>query len=77
MSLQYISDSRGQTTGVLIPMQEWEKLKEQYRELEDWESEVSSRDQVLNELREAVSELEQIEKGERQARPAQKLLDEL
>lgn len=64
MSLQYISDSRGQTTGVLIPMQEWEKLKEQYRELEDWESEVSSRDQVLNELREAVSELKQIEKGE-------------
>jgi len=77
MSLQYISDSKGQTTGVFIPIQEWEKLKEQYLELEEWESESSSKDQVLNELKEAVSELKQIEKGERQARPAQKLLDEL
>ena len=77
MSLQYISDSKGHTTGVFIPIQEWEKLKEQYRELEEWESESSSKDQVLNELKEAVSELKQIEKGERQARPAQKLLDEL
>jgi len=77
MSLQYISDSKGQTTGVFIPIQEWEKLKERYRELEEWESESSSKDQVLKELKEAVSELKQIEKGERQARPAQKLLDEL
>ena len=35
MSVQYISDSRGKTTGVFIPISEWEKLKEQYEGLEE------------------------------------------
>jgi hypothetical protein len=34
MSLQYISDSKGQTTGVFIPIQEWNNLKDKYRGLE-------------------------------------------
>jgi hypothetical protein len=29
-NLQYISDSEGITTGVFIPIQEWNKLKEEY-----------------------------------------------
>lgn len=28
MNIQYISDNKGITTGVYIPIQEWEKLKE-------------------------------------------------
>jgi hypothetical protein len=34
MSLQYISDNKGQTTGVFIPIQEWNKMKEKYKDLE-------------------------------------------
>jgi len=34
MNLQYISDSTGQTTGVFIPIKEWNKLKEKYRDIE-------------------------------------------
>ena len=33
MNLQYISDSKGKTTGVFIPIQEWEDLKIKYKGL--------------------------------------------
>lgn len=35
MNVQYVSDSKGITTGVFIPIQEWNKLKEEYHLLED------------------------------------------
>ncbi len=31
MNLQYISDSNGQTTGVFIPISEWNKLMEKFK----------------------------------------------
>ncbi len=34
MNLQYISDNKGQTTGVFIPIQDWNQLKKKYKELE-------------------------------------------
>lgn len=40
MSLQYISDSTGQTTGVYIPINEWNKLKSKYKGIEQDEIEV-------------------------------------
>jgi hypothetical protein len=38
MNLQYISDKNGVTTSVIIPIQDWEKLKRKYSELEKEES---------------------------------------
>jgi hypothetical protein len=35
MNFQYISDNKGKTTGVYIPIQEWEKLKEKFKGLGD------------------------------------------
>ncbi|HBG88547.1 MAG: addiction module protein [Bacteroidales bacterium] len=35
MNLQYISDSKGQTTGVFIPINEWNNLKNKYKGLEE------------------------------------------
>lgn len=47
MNLQYISDSKGQTTGVFIPINEWNDLKNKYKDIEqeevsvpDWHKEV-------------------------------------
>lgn len=37
MNLQYISDSTGQTTGVFIPIQDWESLKQKFADLEQEE----------------------------------------
>lgn len=34
MNLQYISDSKGKSTGVFIPIQDWEYLKNKYKEIE-------------------------------------------
>lgn len=45
MNLQYISDSKGKTTGVFIPISEWNKLKSKYKDIEkmeipDWQKNV-------------------------------------
>jgi hypothetical protein len=34
MNLQYISDSKGQITGVFIPINEWNELKHKYKGIE-------------------------------------------
>jgi hypothetical protein len=34
MNLQYISDNTGQTTGVFIPISEWNELKNRYEDIE-------------------------------------------
>ena len=34
MSLQYIADSKGRTTGVFIPINDWHKLTKKYKGLE-------------------------------------------
>lgn len=34
MNLQYISDSSGQTTGVFIPIAEWNELKNKFKGIE-------------------------------------------
>ncbi len=40
MKLQYISDSTGQTTGVFIPIKEWNVLKNKYKGIEDEEIDI-------------------------------------
>ncbi len=40
MHLQYISDSKGKTTGVFIPIKEWNKLKEKYKGIEQEEIDI-------------------------------------
>ena len=34
MSLQYITDGKGQTTGVFIPIDEWNDLKSKFKEVD-------------------------------------------
>ena len=34
MNMQYISDSKGQTTGVFIPIKEWNELKSKFKGIE-------------------------------------------
>jgi hypothetical protein len=34
MNLQYISDSKGETAGVFIPIKEWNELKNKYKGIE-------------------------------------------
>ncbi len=77
MKLQIIQDSKGKATGVYIPINEWNALKKQYKELESLEYQEPTKEQLLSELKEAISELKLVEEGKLRARPAQELLDEL
>jgi hypothetical protein len=40
MNLQFISDSAGETTGVYIPIKEWNELKSKFKEIEQVEIDV-------------------------------------
>ncbi len=40
MNLQYISDNNGNTTGVFIPIQDWESLKKRFTALENEETQM-------------------------------------
>lgn len=42
MSVQYISDNKGQTTGVFIPIQDWKVLKNKFKGLDTEELEIPS-----------------------------------
>lgn len=42
MNLQFISDSKGETTGVFIPINEWNVLKNKYKGIEQEELEIPS-----------------------------------
>jgi len=74
MSLQYISDSNGQTTGIFIPIDEWNEMKKKFRGIEkeeidipDWQKNITQeriaeyRKNPLMEL-DAFSALDDIEK---------------
>jgi len=77
MKVQVIQDSNGKAAGVFIPINEWETLKKQYKQLEVLEYEEPSKVQVLQELKEALTELKLVEQGKLKSRPAKELLDEL
>ena len=77
MNLQVIHDSKGNPTGVFIPMTDWRKLKKQYAGLEQYEAEEPAKEQLIAELKEAILELKAVEQGTRQARPLADLLNEL
>jgi hypothetical protein len=40
MSLQFISDSAGETTGVYIPIEEWNELKSKFKGIEQVEIDI-------------------------------------
>ncbi len=44
MSLQYITDDKGQTTGVFIPIHEWNNIKSKYQgidhEIPEWHEDI-------------------------------------
>ncbi len=77
MNLQYISDNKGKTTGVFIPIQEWEGLKAKFKGLEDVELGEQSKEEILSGLKQAVNEVNLVKRGKLKARDAKDLLNEL
>ena len=40
MSIQFITDSSGKNTGVFIPIEQWKKMKNKFRDLENEEIDI-------------------------------------
>lgn len=77
MKLQIIQDGKGNAAGVFIPINEWERLKKQFRDLELLEYKEPTKKQILQELKEAIKELRLVEQGKLKARPVKELLNEI
>lgn len=77
MNIQYISDYKGNTTGVFIPIQEWEGLKSKFKGLEEVELAEQSKNNILENIKNGLEELKLIEKGELRTRPAKEFINEL
>jgi len=55
MSLQFISDSKGKTTGVFIPINEWNELKSKFKGIEELDK-TSIPDWHIDVVRDRMSE---------------------
>ena len=72
MNLQFISDSKGQTTGVFIPINELNELKNKYKGLDQDEMEIPSWHMDI-----VMERIADYEKNPDQALDFEKTMDEI
>ncbi len=73
MKVQYLTDEEGKKNAVLLPIEEWQEIKRSLRELER----LRNKKILLTEVAEAVEEMKEVLRGEKKARNAEDLLNEL
>jgi len=56
MSLQFIADSKGKTTGVYIPIKDWNKIKSKYKGIE--QDQINIPDWQMKEVRKRLKDHE-------------------
>lgn len=76
MSIQYIADSTGKTTGVFIPIEDWEKLVPYLKDVKI-ESTTPTKMEIIAGVKAALKEVKLHQEGKIQLKPARELLDEL
>ena len=76
MSLQYISDNKGKTSGVYIPIQEWNRLKRKYTILNVLEGKDEDM-KILDDLRDAVNDINLINQGKLKAKSFNEFLNSI
>ncbi len=54
MNLQYISDGKGQTTGVFIPISDWNELKNKYKGIDEEQIDIPTRQ--MDEVRKRLAD---------------------
>ncbi len=69
LHIQYLTNAAGATTAVQIPFQEWKKLTDDYKHLQQCE-------QVKTDLDNAFSEIFEIEKGRKKTLSLKGFLNE-
>ena len=77
MNLQYLSDNSGKPAGVFIPIKDWEKLKKQFKWIEQDEYKEPTKKEILDNIRQGLKEVQLIEQGKMKATPLKDFLNEL
>jgi hypothetical protein len=71
MSIQYITNEEGKQTAVIVPKEEWKKLKAEHEKL-------LNKLEVLGGLQDALKEVQEIKEGKRKkGRTLGEFLDEM
>ncbi len=73
MNLQYIVDTKGYKNGVLLSLNDWDKIQKDLEELKR----LKNKKIFMAEFHEAVEEMKLIKKGKLEARNAENFLNEL
>lgn len=77
MSLQVIHGGNGKPTGVFIPINDWETMKNEYQNLQAWEEPEPTKAEILAGIKEAIEEVKLIKAGKIKAKSLKELLNEL
>lgn len=72
MSLNYVSDNRGEPIAVQIPIEDWKRIKNKYPDIDEMDNDLPEWQKEVIDKR-----LEAIRKNPASVRPIQELLDEL
>ncbi len=72
MRLQVIQDSKGKNTGVFIPMEDWNLIKNQYPNIENVDNELDQWEKDLIDIR-----LDEIENNSQSLKSGEFLFEEL
>ena len=72
MSVQYLSNDKGQVTAVQVPIEEWEMIKSKYPDIDHMDSALPQWHKDLIDAR-----LSSIENNPHKIRPISELMDEL
>jgi hypothetical protein len=77
MGLQIIKGGNGEPTGVFIPINDWEAMKNEYQNLQAWEEPEPTKSEILAGIKDALEEVKLIKDGKLKAKSLKELLNEL
>lgn len=73
MPVQYLSDNKGNTTAVLVPIDQWQQITKLF----DQPTTAPDKKQLLKSIKEALHEVKLIEAGKKKATTLKAFLNEL
>jgi len=77
MNVQYVSDNKGNKTGVFIPIDDWEILQDRLSVLNDIDNQEPTKAEILEGLKNAFEEVKLHKEGKIKLMPPSNLLHEL
>lgn len=77
MNLQYLTDNKGNTTGVYVPIQDWEEMKQYFKSIEKGEYQEPTKTEILQSIKDALHEVELHKQGKIKLKTIDDLINEL